>query len=359
MAARDRFSGGTGGSFEPFNNNFAAPVSKSAQNTCLLGYFYNTSNDLLEVNDTFGESIFSTNIDNNPTTMSLNLRGESGINNFDFLQVLATSSLNQDNFLYYSALSGQDRMKYKIDEIQFGGGYGGFESDYGETTYGTNYSSSVFFELLVIENSGFTPTDGEEVQICFEINGEPYSGLTESEVSASEFYAQYPGFVQQWSETIVPSLGIPFPYNQDQTPTNGTPPVNNPRVDQREFYDGEFGNDIQVGPNEICKTFFGQDSIIDYFFRIHNPTTVDQQGNDRGSSYRSAIFYQDAEEKAIAEAMIKVVNESGRWNAAVVTTLEAFSPFWPAEPEHQDYLVRNPNGYTCHFERFDQSFLAS
>ena len=114
------------------------------------------------------------------------------------------------------------------------------------------------------------------------------------------------------------------------------------------------GLELTYDPNE---TNFRE--ILDYFFRIHNPTTVDQQGNDRGSSYRSAIFYQDAEEKAIAEAMIKIVNESGRWNAAVVTTLEAFSPFWPAEPEHQDYLVRNPNGYTCHFERFDQSFLAS
>ena len=114
------------------------------------------------------------------------------------------------------------------------------------------------------------------------------------------------------------------------------------------------GLELTYDPNE---TNFRE--ILDYFFRIHNPTTVDRQGNDQGSSYRSAIFYQDAEEKAIAEAMIKVVNESGRWNAAVVTTLEAFSPFWPAEPEHQDYLVRNPNGYTCHFERFDQSFLAS
>lgn len=114
------------------------------------------------------------------------------------------------------------------------------------------------------------------------------------------------------------------------------------------------GLELTYDPNE---TNFRE--ILDYFFRIHNPTTVDQQGNDRGSSYRSAIFYQDAEEKAIAEAMIKIVNESGRWNAAVVTTLEAFSPFWPAEPEHQDYLVRNPNGYTCHFERFDQSFLVN
>mgnify|MGYP000129346929 CR=1 FL=1 len=91
---------------------------------------------------------------------------------------------------------------------------------------------------------------------------------------------------------------------------------------------------------------------MDYFFRIHDPTTVDRQGNDRGSSYRSAIFYQDEEERAIGEAFIKKVNDSKRWPSEVVTTLEPFSPFWPAEAEHQDYLKRIPNGYTCHFERF-------
>lgn len=96
--------------------------------------------------------------------------------------------------------------------------------------------------------------------------------------------------------------------------------------------------------------------ILDYFFRIHNPTTVDQQGNDMGSSYRSAIFIQNKEEQLAAEELIELVNSSGRWEAPVVTTLEAYSTFWPAESEHQDYLVRIPNGYTCHFERFD-SFL--
>ena len=96
--------------------------------------------------------------------------------------------------------------------------------------------------------------------------------------------------------------------------------------------------------------------LLDYFFRIHNPTTVDQQGNDRGSSYRSAIFIQNAEEREISEAVIKIVDESGRWNGKAVTKLEPIAKFWPAEPEHQDYLVRNPNGYTCHFERFD-SFI--
>jgi len=92
--------------------------------------------------------------------------------------------------------------------------------------------------------------------------------------------------------------------------------------------------------------------ILDYFFRIHDPTTVDRQGNDRGSSYRSAIFIQNEEEKKIAEEVIGIVNASGRWDGQVVTTLEPISTFWPAEPEHQDYLVKTPNGYTCHFERF-------
>ena len=93
--------------------------------------------------------------------------------------------------------------------------------------------------------------------------------------------------------------------------------------------------------------------ILDYFFRIHNPTTLDQQGNDIGSSYRSTIFIQNEEEQKVAEEVIAIVNDSGRWKGNAVTTLEPFSTFWPAEPNHQDYLVKQPNGYTCHFERFE------
>lgn len=93
--------------------------------------------------------------------------------------------------------------------------------------------------------------------------------------------------------------------------------------------------------------------ILDYFFRIHNPTTIDRQGNDIGSSYRSAIFYQNEEEKAIAQEMITLVDKANRWDGKVVTTLEPYTPFWPAEDYHQDYLLKKPDGYTCHFERFD------
>ena len=95
------------------------------------------------------------------------------------------------------------------------------------------------------------------------------------------------------------------------------------------------------------------EEILDYFYRVHDPTTVNRQGNDRGASYRSAIFYQNDEEKQIAQQVIKIVDDSGRWPGQVVTTLEPYTTFWPAEDYHQDYLVKNPNGYTCHFERFD------
>lgn len=93
--------------------------------------------------------------------------------------------------------------------------------------------------------------------------------------------------------------------------------------------------------------------LLDFFFQIHNPTTVNQQGNDKGTSYRSAIFYQNNEELTQAKDFIQIVNDSKRWGAPVVTTLEAFKRFWPAEEYHQDYLQKNPGGYTCHAIYFD------
>ncbi len=93
--------------------------------------------------------------------------------------------------------------------------------------------------------------------------------------------------------------------------------------------------------------------LLDFFFQIHNPTTLNRQGNDVGTSYRSAIFYQNEEDRAEAAAFIDIVNESGRWADPVVTTLEPFTRFWPAEDYHQDYLQKNPGGYTCHAIFFD------
>ncbi len=93
--------------------------------------------------------------------------------------------------------------------------------------------------------------------------------------------------------------------------------------------------------------------LLDFFFQIHNPTTLNQQGNDRGTSYRSAIFYGSNEEKKEAEDFIVLVNESKRWKDPVVTTLEPLGKFYPAEEYHQDYLQKNPGGYTCHAIYFD------
>jgi len=94
-------------------------------------------------------------------------------------------------------------------------------------------------------------------------------------------------------------------------------------------------------------------NILDFFFQIHNPTTVNRQGNDIGTSYRSAIFYQNEGELKEAEDFIRLVNESGRWLEPVVTTLEPFTVFTRAEEYHQDYLQKNPGGYTCHAIYFD------
>ncbi|MBV8749981.1 MAG: peptide-methionine (S)-S-oxide reductase MsrA [Candidatus Eremiobacteraeota bacterium] len=92
-------------------------------------------------------------------------------------------------------------------------------------------------------------------------------------------------------------------------------------------------------------------TLLEYFFQIHDPTTRNRQGNDRGLSYRSAIFYTSDEQKRIAEETIADVNASGLWPGPAVTELVPAGPFWEAEPEHQDYLQRIPNGYTCHFVR--------
>ncbi|OOG65121.1 Peptide methionine sulfoxide reductase MsrA 3 [Ensifer sp. M14] len=91
--------------------------------------------------------------------------------------------------------------------------------------------------------------------------------------------------------------------------------------------------------------------ILEYFFQIHDPTTLDRQGNDIGTSYRSAIYVLGDEQRRIAEDTIADVDASGLWPGKAVTSVEPAGDFWEAEPEHQDYLKRYPNGYTCHFPR--------
>lgn len=109
---------------------------------------------------------------------------------------------------------------------------------------------------------------------------------------------------------------------------------------------------------EGIEIFFDKDvisyrKILEFFFQIHDPSTLNRQGNDMGMSYRSAIYYTDEEQHQEALRTIEDVNQSGLWPGKAVTEVEPAGDFWEAEPEHQDYLERLPNGYTCHFPRPD------
>ncbi len=108
------------------------------------------------------------------------------------------------------------------------------------------------------------------------------------------------------------------------------------------------GIEIMFDPAQISYR-----QLLEFFFQIHDPTTPNRQGNDRGMSYRSAIYYCDDAQKAEAQDTIADVNASGLWPGKVVTEVEPVRAFWDAEPEHQDYLERIPHGYTCHFVRPD------
>lgn len=111
------------------------------------------------------------------------------------------------------------------------------------------------------------------------------------------------------------------------------------------------------GHAEVVKIQYDNDkttfkNILDFFFRVHDPTTLNRQGNDVGDSYRSVIFYSNDEEKREADEFINIVNKSGRWKNPVITSIEPLTNFYPAEDYHQDYLQKFPSGYTCHFVRF-------
>ncbi len=112
----------------------------------------------------------------------------------------------------------------------------------------------------------------------------------------------------------------------------------------------------KTGHAEAVRVEFDEDEIsleevLHYFFKIHDPTTTNRQGNDVGTSYRSAVFYRDDAQKEIIENVIDEVNEIGRFENEVVTTVALEKEFYDAEEYHQNYLQKNPNGYTCHFER--------
>ena len=113
-------------------------------------------------------------------------------------------------------------------------------------------------------------------------------------------------------------------------------------------YHGTHAEGIEVifDPDQISYR-----KLLEFFFQIHDPSTLNRQGNDRGLSYRSAIYFENDAQKAEAERTIKDVDASGLWPDKVVTEVEPVGDFWEAEPEHQDYLERIPNGYTCHYVR--------
>lgn len=103
---------------------------------------------------------------------------------------------------------------------------------------------------------------------------------------------------------------------------------------------------IEFDPSRIS-----YEQLLSVFFRMHNPTTLNRQGNDRGSQYRSAIFYLSEDQRRTAEEKKRLIDDSGKWRAPVVTEIVPAGPFFAAETEHQDYLAKNPGGYTCHFLR--------
>ena len=111
------------------------------------------------------------------------------------------------------------------------------------------------------------------------------------------------------------------------------------------------GNHAEAIEIEFDPAVISYRQILEFFFQIHDPSTPNRQGNDLGPSYRSAIFFTSAEQRRIAEQTIADVNASGQWPGKVVTEVAPAGDFWEAEPEHQDYLERYPDGYTCHFVR--------
>ncbi len=113
------------------------------------------------------------------------------------------------------------------------------------------------------------------------------------------------------------------------------------------------GNHAEAVEVEFDNEIISYRDLLALFFQIHDPATLDRQGNDVGSSYRSEIFYLSDEQRAVALKTIEDVDASGRWPGPVVTRVSPAGDFWEAEPEHQDYLQRYPQGYSCHFPRPD------
>jgi len=121
-------------------------------------------------------------------------------------------------------------------------------------------------------------------------------------------------------------------------------------VSYKEVTRGDTGHAESIEIKFQSKELSYEDLLFN-FFRMHNPTTLNQQGNDKGTQYRSSIFYTNDEQKNIAQNVINIVNESKKWDDPVLTEIIAFTNFYPAEETHQKYISKNPDGYSCHFVR--------
>ena len=121
-------------------------------------------------------------------------------------------------------------------------------------------------------------------------------------------------------------------------------------VSYKEVTRGDTGHAESIEIKFQSKELSYEDLLLN-FFKMHNPTTLNQQGNDKGTQYRSSIFYTNDEQKNIAQNVINIVNESKKWDDPVLTEIIAFTNFYPAEESHQKYISKNPDGYSCHFVR--------
>jgi hypothetical protein len=268
------FDGGTGGVFEPFNNLDNAPISTSAQEICIPQYFYTSSNQLFIAETTTGSTVFSTNVGNPTNTMSMNIYNTIGNSYLSLLNQL-TSSISQSDIFVRLGTSDGNQITHQINFIDRlpAGTYG--TGVFGTDVYGYTTTASFVMYLTVTDNNPPVVMADEDrlSPFCFITSGKPYSGKTATEVSESAFAEVYPGVIQDFNEYVYPTLGTGFPvgssYTESTDSTYGQGLLTIPRIDQREFYNGEFPNNIPVGLKEICGAFFGQDDVPDYYFLIN------------------------------------------------------------------------------------------
>ena len=288
------FDGGTGGVFDPFNNIYNAPISSSDEKTCFPFYYYSSSNDLTLAETNNGSVLFTSEVGTTTNTMSFSVLDEQGKSNEEFFEYISTQISQSEIFvdLRINPISGVNTftavpstpeghtITHKIDFIDRlpDGGYGdaeyGFDFVSTSNVYGYHTTSSFIAHLTVTDNNPAVDFDSSANldEFCFTVKGSPYSGKTGAEVSSSLFSRAYPGVIQDMEEVVYPTMGNNFPVgssNNTNLDSYGQGPLTIERIDQREFYNGEFPNNIKVQLKDICGAFFGQDDVPDYQFYIN------------------------------------------------------------------------------------------